>query len=768
MSNFISYSHRNTDFVKRLHDAFALRQIDTWVDWHGIQPGESWWEEINTGIGQTQNFIFVISEDALASIVCHMEIAQARERGKRIIPVRLEDVDADAAFEKLKAQPTGDVLDALLGDDNILEMARVNLVTVLQQQWIDFTGNANFDEKFEALAEAVLRDLPFLQAYDRWKVRHTEWDRNSQSTAFLLRDRELKEARTWLNTAQSKDIIPDNVDVPQMEQYISASQKFRQRQQRRNILFTAVLILLSLGLGAGVVASTFQPSDEPAILTEPFNIAIADFNEKRPDGTYVDSIDTGYLNDLIATMVIEGSILPEDVEDIGIAAGYPSITGIEDADRQQQAADIARDYGAQVVVFGYIDASKAGNLSVVPQFYTGQSLSGADELTGNEGFGAPIPLRGGLIDPQTGEVNAPVQSAFIRRFTPRLDALGKFLTGLSFFHVQEYDSALAQMQLSLETEGAWGDDTGQEVVYLWIGTLFNVARREEPPPELNCPPELVSGTVTEMIGCALLAYERANMDETFTRADLGLGNIYTEQALTRAESGDGDRACETFNAGIEAYTNAMADADASPLVKAKSNHSLGRAYQLAHDVGRSGDTMICAAPEQRRFSALGVLHLSKVEQILAELPATSEILELRVRSLYQSGQLFIRENMLDKALDSFSAVIELTTTDDPARLETWQIARWDAHYSRAGIYRGLAMNTEDEDQRMTHWQYALEDVNEILQAYQDCTYTRMAFIEMAQDIGDEAVTVLPDDDSVPLINRYQTLQEAIEDRPDRC
>jgi hypothetical protein len=47
---FISYSRKDTDFVRRLHEALGERNRDTWVDWEDIPPTAEWLEEIYSAI----------------------------------------------------------------------------------------------------------------------------------------------------------------------------------------------------------------------------------------------------------------------------------------------------------------------------------------------------------------------------------------------------------------------------------------------------------------------------------------------------------------------------------------------------------------------------------------------------------------------------------------------------------------------------------------------------------------------------------------------
>ena len=57
---FISYSRKDSDFVRRLNTALGKRGHDVWVDWEDIPRGEKWINEIYNGIENADAFIFVV------------------------------------------------------------------------------------------------------------------------------------------------------------------------------------------------------------------------------------------------------------------------------------------------------------------------------------------------------------------------------------------------------------------------------------------------------------------------------------------------------------------------------------------------------------------------------------------------------------------------------------------------------------------------------------------------------------------------------------
>ena len=84
---FISYSRRDTEFVKKLDESLKQEGLEVWVDWEDIPLSANWMEEIEAGIEGADVFVFVISPDSLASEVCRKELNYAMMRNKRFIPV---------------------------------------------------------------------------------------------------------------------------------------------------------------------------------------------------------------------------------------------------------------------------------------------------------------------------------------------------------------------------------------------------------------------------------------------------------------------------------------------------------------------------------------------------------------------------------------------------------------------------------------------------------------------------------------------------------
>lgn len=101
-SCFISYSHADQSFARRLHDTLQGRGIRCWLDEHQLLPGDKIYTEVDRGIRLWDKVLLCCSKDALTSWWVDNEIKIAfeteqqlwRERKKevlKLIPLNLDD-----------------------------------------------------------------------------------------------------------------------------------------------------------------------------------------------------------------------------------------------------------------------------------------------------------------------------------------------------------------------------------------------------------------------------------------------------------------------------------------------------------------------------------------------------------------------------------------------------------------------------------------------------------------------------------------------------
>ncbi|MBT3314224.1 MAG: TIR domain-containing protein [Anaerolineae bacterium] len=90
---FISYSHKDKAFVKKLAGNLSKDGNKIWWDFDALKGGDDWQKEIEKGITESRTILAVLTPDAMESEWVANEIAYAQNKGKRIIPLRLKSCD---------------------------------------------------------------------------------------------------------------------------------------------------------------------------------------------------------------------------------------------------------------------------------------------------------------------------------------------------------------------------------------------------------------------------------------------------------------------------------------------------------------------------------------------------------------------------------------------------------------------------------------------------------------------------------------------------
>jgi len=225
---FISYSRKNADFVRRLHDALGRANRDVWVDWEDIPLTADWWQEICAGIESADTFVLVVTPESLASPICTLELTHAAEHHKRLIPIIRADVDEKAAFASLAAHVPDDSLRATLAGRDLAALARTNWQLIARHNWLIFKEDSEFETSFQKLTAAVDTDLDYVRRHTRLLVRAREWDAQRRDASYLLKGTEIRDAEAFL--AQSVNALPRPTDLH--ADYIIASQQVEIKQQR--------------------------------------------------------------------------------------------------------------------------------------------------------------------------------------------------------------------------------------------------------------------------------------------------------------------------------------------------------------------------------------------------------------------------------------------------------------------------------------------------------------------------------------------------------
>ena len=209
---FISYSRKDSDFARHLNTTLQEAGKTTWLDQESISTGVDFGKEIYKGIDSADNFVFVISPDAVESPYCQGEVEYAAEQHKRFISVLHRETEATTMPEALRV---------------------IN--------WIDFKDNP-FDKSFPELIQAIELDREHAHQHTVLQQRASDWAENDHSNDFLLNITACANAESWKDTAQEETKQPAPTVLQQ--DFIQGSRKaIKKANRRRNMWFSFVGVL---------------------------------------------------------------------------------------------------------------------------------------------------------------------------------------------------------------------------------------------------------------------------------------------------------------------------------------------------------------------------------------------------------------------------------------------------------------------------------------------------------------------------------------------
>lgn len=142
-SCFISYSHTDVQFARRLHDSLQRRNIRCWLDEHQMLPGDDIYAHVDRGIRLWDKVLLCCSEAALTSWWVDNEIRMALEKEQQLTKERGQKVQVLVPLN----------LDGYLFSDLWRSGYQAQIRGRLAS---DFTGWADNEPKFEEQVGRVI------------------------------------------------------------------------------------------------------------------------------------------------------------------------------------------------------------------------------------------------------------------------------------------------------------------------------------------------------------------------------------------------------------------------------------------------------------------------------------------------------------------------------------------------------------------------------------------------------------------------------------
>jgi WD40 repeat protein len=221
---FLSYSRKDTKFVREVLELLNARKREAWIDLHDIDYSTKWWEEICSGIDGADNFVLLVSPNSLESLFCHREIQYALEHKKRIIPFLIKQVDQQALFQAWQNHPDLSKYEQLTHE---------NWESIQAIQWIDFTSINDLDKAVDTLLATVDTDPERVKLHTRLLLRLRDWESHGRNPSGLMRGEELSQYEQWLTESRQKETPPHPTE--EQEAYIVESRRVQEEAEQKRI-----------------------------------------------------------------------------------------------------------------------------------------------------------------------------------------------------------------------------------------------------------------------------------------------------------------------------------------------------------------------------------------------------------------------------------------------------------------------------------------------------------------------------------------------------
>ncbi|MDW7693904.1 TIR domain-containing protein [Flammeovirgaceae bacterium SG7u.111] len=172
---FISHSTENKALTDRLSKSLMRHSYTLWINRLSIQAGTEFKMEIEHGIEDADNFVFLISPSSLASEYCQFELAHALKLNKRIITLLVEET------------PNKDIPEVLRG---------IQYIDCRSEIAADEDG---YQDAIDKLIYRLDEDYFYYQQHKIFLSQALKWERHGKSMSLLLHGHNLDLAKSWLS-----------------------------------------------------------------------------------------------------------------------------------------------------------------------------------------------------------------------------------------------------------------------------------------------------------------------------------------------------------------------------------------------------------------------------------------------------------------------------------------------------------------------------------------------------------------------------------------
>ncbi|EKQ69579.1 WD40 repeat-containing protein [Leptolyngbyaceae cyanobacterium JSC-12] len=191
---FISWARDDRALMEQFRRSLLRENLTVWVSKTDIQTGADFQQEINHGIEEADNVVYLISPAALKSPDCQQEIQYALSLNKRIIPLLIRFTDLNLIPSELRS------------------LHFINFA--------DNTTQAQHERDVAKLIKILNQDAGYYEEHKILLTKALKWDRQHRNPSILLRGYNLRHAEAWLKVAHHRE---QHHPIPLIEEFIQES-----------------------------------------------------------------------------------------------------------------------------------------------------------------------------------------------------------------------------------------------------------------------------------------------------------------------------------------------------------------------------------------------------------------------------------------------------------------------------------------------------------------------------------------------------------------
>ena len=184
---FISYGRADSKaFAKQLNDRLVAASREIWFDFDDIPLGVDYQNQIDAGIEEADNFIYIIAPHSVNSPYCNKEVELALRCHKRIIPILHVEKISQELWQQRNVEGTAEQWEAYQtkGAHSSFpnmhpEIAKINWIYCRE-------GLDDVDKAFEGLLAIMDRQQDYVNRHTALLTQALDWERQQKQSRYLL------------------------------------------------------------------------------------------------------------------------------------------------------------------------------------------------------------------------------------------------------------------------------------------------------------------------------------------------------------------------------------------------------------------------------------------------------------------------------------------------------------------------------------------------------------------------------------------------------